>query len=161
MSGVQVEYQLGVVAEDAGPYPHPALSALVVRVVDVNSHAPRITVDAAADHHDDGDVISGPRRPEVEENRPPGTFVAHVTATDADSGRNGVVSCQLTQQVLPTELFSEQNLSQSFHLKGVRTYLEVTKTTLNFGKIRKNEEEGRGKTCDNLKFAPKQINHIV
>ena len=91
----EVEYHLSVVAEDAGPYPFPALSALVVRVVDINSHSPRITVDATSGGDDD-DVISGTSQPEVEENRPPGTFVAHVTVTDADSGRNGVVSCELT-----------------------------------------------------------------
>ena len=83
-----MEYHLSVVAEDAGPYPFPALSSLVVRVIDVNSHSPRITVDAM------NDVISGTSQPEVEENRPPGTFVAHVTVNDADSGRNGVVSCE-------------------------------------------------------------------
>jgi len=90
----EVEYHLSVVAEDAGPYPFPALCALVVRVVDVNSHSPRIAVDAMGSHDDD--VTSGAgRQPEVEENRPVGTFVAHVTVSDADSGRNGVVSCEL------------------------------------------------------------------
>ena len=90
----EVEYHLSVVAEDGGLYPFPALSALVVRVVDVNSHSPRITVDAMSGA-DDSDITSGAAgRPEVEENRPPGTFVAHVTVTDADSGRNGVVSCE-------------------------------------------------------------------
>ena len=89
----EVEYHLSVVAEDGGPYPFPALSALVVRVLDVNSHSPRITVDAMSGSDDD--VTSGTNQPEVEENRPPGTFVAHVTVTDADSGRNGVVTCEL------------------------------------------------------------------
>jgi len=94
----EVEYHLSVVAEDSGPYPLPALSAVVVRVVDVNSHSPRITVDAMSGGGRDDDVISGGvGRPEVEEDRPPGTFVGHVTVTDADSGQNGVVTCQLIE----------------------------------------------------------------
>jgi len=32
--------------------------------------------------------------------------------------------------------------------------LEVTKTTFNLGKIRKNKEKESGKTCDNYKFEP-------
>jgi len=100
----EVEYHLSVVAEDGGPYPFPALSALVVRVVDVNSHSPRITVDAMNGNGDD--VISGTSQPEVEENRSPGTFVAHVTVTDADSGRNGVVSCELASEADSEEDFS-------------------------------------------------------
>lgn len=95
----EVEYHLSVVAEDAGPYPFPALASLRVRVIDVNSHSPRITVDAmsgAGSHHDDDVISGGTGQPEVEENRPAGTFVAHVTVTDADSGRNGIVSCELS-----------------------------------------------------------------
>jgi len=95
----EVEYHLSVVAEDAGPYPFPALASLRVRVIDVNSHSPRITVDTmggASSHADDDVITGGTGQPEVEENRPAGTFVAHVTVTDADSGRNGVVSCKLS-----------------------------------------------------------------
>jgi len=100
----EVQYHLSVVAEDGGRYPLPALSALVIRVLDINSHSPRITVDAMNGNGDD--AISGTSQPEVEENRPPRTFVAHVTVTDADSGRNGIVSCELTSEGNPEEDFN-------------------------------------------------------
>ena len=31
----------------------------------------------------------------VQEDAPPGTFVAHVSVADADSGKNGLVNCTL------------------------------------------------------------------
>jgi protocadherin delta 1 len=89
-------YQLSVVAEDGGPFPTPAHAALVVKVIDVNDHSPRIAIDAPVANVDASSAGSGgATQPEVAENSPEGTFVAHVTATDADTGANGIVRCDL------------------------------------------------------------------
>ena len=45
----QPTYSLGVIAEDLGEYSVPAAAALLVTVLDVNDHAPRITVEAWSD----------------------------------------------------------------------------------------------------------------
>lgn len=89
-------YQLSVVAEDGGQFPTPAHAALVVKVIDVNDHSPRIAIDAPVANVDASSAGSGSgTQPEVAENSPEGTFVAHVTATDADTGANGIVRCDL------------------------------------------------------------------
>jgi len=73
-------------AVDGGPTALPVFSTLTVRVVDVNDNAPSIAVNA----------LTGSSVAEVREHvDPPGTFVAHVAVTDADTGQNGQTRCRL------------------------------------------------------------------
>jgi len=86
------EYHLIVTAEDAAPgTPEAHTVDVTVHVIvdDVNDNEPRIVfntlsaADAAIAH--------------VSENSVSGSFVAHVTASDADVGRNSLVSCTLIE----------------------------------------------------------------
>ena len=76
-------YLLSVTANDRGPDSLPAHTTVVVRVEDINDNAPTITVNTLTAN---GDA-------HVSENAPPGTFVAHISVADADSGPNGKFSC--------------------------------------------------------------------
>ena len=86
------EYQLIVTAADAPPgTPEAHTVDVTVHVIvdDVNDNAPQIvfnTLSAA-----DANIAH------VAENSVSGSFVAHVTASDADAGHNAAVSCQLTE----------------------------------------------------------------
>jgi len=87
---VQV-YQLTVVAQDRGPDAMPTDAAVVVRIIDVNDCPPTISVNTLASRGGVGTAVA-----EVPENLPRGTFVAHVTVADADSGKFGRVDCNIT-----------------------------------------------------------------
>jgi len=86
--------QLTVVAQDRGPDAMPTDAAVVVRIIDVNDNAPAIIVNTLASRGGGGG--GGGAVAEVPENLPAGTFVAHVTVADADSGQFGRVDCNLT-----------------------------------------------------------------
>jgi len=88
--------QLTVVAEDRGPDAMPTDAAVVIRVVDVNDNAPNIVINTLSSRDSDSGGLGGETVAEVPENMPAGTFVAHVTVTDADSGEFGRVDCNLT-----------------------------------------------------------------
>lgn len=81
-----------VTVEDAAPgTPEAHTVDVTVHVIidDVNDNAPRIvfnTLSAA-----DASIAH------VSENSASGSFVAHVTASDADVGRNALVSCVLSE----------------------------------------------------------------
>jgi len=86
------EYHVIVTAQDAAPgTPEAHTVDVTVHVIidDVNDNAPRIVfntlsaADAAIAH--------------VSENSVSGSFVAHVTASDVDIGRNALVNCTLAQ----------------------------------------------------------------
>ena len=74
-------HQLSVTAVDSGTPPLSAVASVLIRVRDVNDHAPVIAVLTPAG------VATVPEDASV------GTFVAHVTVTDADSGRNADCTC--------------------------------------------------------------------
>lgn len=80
-------YQLTVTAEDQGTDSHPVDVTVIVTVADLNDNRPKITVN----------TLTTVRAEEtlVPENAQVGTFVAHITVTDPDAGRNGTVSCRL------------------------------------------------------------------
>ena len=63
----------------------PGLAALSVVVQFVNDWAPTVEVDTLTD--------SGLAK--VSSDAPPGTFIAHISASDLDRGANGQVSCRL------------------------------------------------------------------
>lgn len=116
---LQRDYTLYVTASDRADLESDSSSSLtgmtsiIVRVVDVNDNAPDIrfnfrqravstpVVDGRQSDNDDGGDDEGGsndrRRPIfVDCDAPDGTFVAHVTVRDADSGDNGRFRCVLT-----------------------------------------------------------------
>ena len=80
-------YHLVVMARDRGPDSLPADATVIVQVQDVNDNAPKITVNTFA--------AAGTDSAEVSEDADPGTFVAHITVADPDSGVNGQFKCHL------------------------------------------------------------------
>ncbi len=78
-------YHLTVTARDRGPDSLPADATVVVRVKDINDNAPQITVN----------TLSASNLAEISEDAKQGTFVAHITVVDPDSGMNGQFNCSL------------------------------------------------------------------
>ena len=58
---------------------------VLVRVLDVNDYAPQIAVN----------ILTGGPEAHISENSASGTFVAHISVMDRDSGDNGKVECSL------------------------------------------------------------------
>lgn len=86
------DYVLAVIAEDHGENPLSSMVSVTVTVVDVNQHAPSITIEAvntvkSISDVDEVDIIEYGRS---------NSTVAVITATDADRGDNGLVTCRLT-----------------------------------------------------------------
>lgn len=75
-------YSLTVIATDLGADPTPSYARIVVVVEDRNDNPPVIRFNALA-----AEGIA-----EIEENLPIGTFVAHVSVDDVDTGANGRVN---------------------------------------------------------------------
>lgn len=63
------------------------MTKVAIRVIDVNDNAPRIVLN---DRAGDAEVT-------VEEEGTAGSFVAHISVSDADSGSNGAVQCALME----------------------------------------------------------------
>jgi len=85
---VQSVYRVTMTVSDQGS---PALSAftwLIVRVLDENDNAPRVVVSSA----------SPDKELKVSENAEPMTFIAYVSATDADMGSAGKVDCYVQER---------------------------------------------------------------
>jgi len=85
------EHVVGISASDSpshGP-PLTGYTRVVVRVLDANDHPPSVSVYSLQPGH--------PRRFSVSENAPAGTFVAHLSVSDRDSGPNALVGCLLTR----------------------------------------------------------------
>jgi hypothetical protein len=95
----ETEYSMVILAVDGGAEQLTGSQTLTVRVVDANDNRPMVTVNtlqsaaagngaglAAPGSSFDGHTV------EVAENGEPGSFVAHVSVYDADSGPGGLVS---------------------------------------------------------------------
>jgi len=83
-------YRLTVKARDRGSPPSdPANVLLTVRVVDLNDNAPSISVDT---------LSSTPGVAEIAEGSAVGSFVAHLSVFDDDSGSNGRFTCDLREE---------------------------------------------------------------
>ena len=80
-------YHLAIVAEDKGPDSLPDDATVIVRVQDINDHAPEITVNTLS--------TTGSDVAQIMEGTDVGTFVAHITVIDKDKGINGDVGCSL------------------------------------------------------------------
>ena len=79
------EYNLAVVARDRGPSALAAYTKVIVRVSDINDHAPSVRVN----------TMTGSGQAEIKEGARPGTFVAHISVSDPDGGQNGEFTCLL------------------------------------------------------------------
>lgn len=92
-------YTLSVTATDKGPNSLPAYAKVTVHVEDMNDHSPHITVNA----------LTTTGYVEVAEDAQIGTFVAHVSVQDFDSGDAGEFRCRMDsvnfdlQKLYPTE----------------------------------------------------------
>ncbi|XP_038652228.1 protocadherin-10-like [Scyliorhinus canicula] len=74
-------YELDVEAVDKGHYPMAGHAKVMVGLIDVNDNAPRIEVTS---------IYST-----VPEDAQPGTVIATISVTDADSAENGQVKCDV------------------------------------------------------------------
>ncbi len=96
-------YTLTVTAQDSNPQsPMQSSTRVVIKVLDVNDHAPIITVNYLADTETD--------HVEILEDQPQETFVAYIEVEDPDSGLGGQFYCDLenddifeVRQLYPTE----------------------------------------------------------
>jgi hypothetical protein len=120
-------YTVDVVAQDGGVQPQTAFARVVIAVEDVNDNAPVITFhtlqatgdsetanndegDKADDAEDAGGSDGAEKFAEVVENTLAGAFVAHLTATDADTGVGGQVECSVEGE--SSRLFTLQRTLQ-------------------------------------------------
>ncbi|XP_018410371.1 PREDICTED: protocadherin gamma-B7-like [Nanorana parkeri] len=85
-------YKISVEAKDGGGL--VAKCSIVVQIVDVNDNAPEILIAS----------LSTP----IPEDSVPGTLVALINVKDLDSGKNGEVTCHLTE-VFPLKLIQSSN----------------------------------------------------
>ena len=81
---------LMVIAQDRGPDSLPVDKTVTIRVRDLNDHSPQITVNTLS--------AAGTTKAFIAENSGSGSFVAHITVVDGDSGKNGQVNCTLNNQ---------------------------------------------------------------
>ena len=94
-------YHLFVTAHDQGADARTSDTTVIVRVKDINDHAPEIKVNTLS--------ASGTDSAEIGEDAALETFVAHITVVDPDSGANGRFNCSLNDdhfrlhQLYPTE----------------------------------------------------------
>ena len=87
-------YTLTVSAKDRGPSAVPTNTRVVINIIDVNDHAPRIIVNS----------LTPSGKVEVPENAEQGQFVAHLTVEDIDAGQNGLVTCKTENEHFDVEL---------------------------------------------------------
>ena len=80
-------YILAITAIDNGTPPKYSQITLIVDVLDLNDNPPTIVVNT---------LTSGDSA-EVSEHATEGTFIAFVSVSDADSGRNGIVICNINE----------------------------------------------------------------
>ena len=90
-------YYLSAVARDKGDSSLPAFTRVVVKVRDVNDHAPHITLNFLEEDQEMAQVL---------ENSDIGTFVAHVSVSDPDGGRMGEVTCSMQSPYFQLEQLS-------------------------------------------------------
>lgn len=90
-------FHLVVTARDKGADSHPAQATVVIHVRDVNDNAPQITVN----------TLTRTRNAQISESSEIGTFVAHISAKDHDSGRSGQISCSLNSDMFWLDQFAK------------------------------------------------------
>jgi len=116
-------YVLVVAADDAGSEPRSSIVRVTVNVEDVNQHPPTVTIDP----------LTQSGRAEVIENEPIGTFVAYVSAEDADRGVNGEVICNVTSEIFAMHLVHRNlyklSTAVTFDREAVDKYIAVVRCT--------------------------------
>ncbi|XP_041356869.1 protocadherin-9-like [Gigantopelta aegis] len=91
------KYQFLVEVKDFGSPSLSSQASVTVNVADANDNAPQI-------------IVSLPNTGrEVSENAALDTFIVHVSVSDADSGRNGEVSCNISDNHFKLVKFSDFN----------------------------------------------------
>ncbi|XP_043558988.1 protocadherin-10-like isoform X2 [Chiloscyllium plagiosum] len=79
-------YEIYIQAKDkGGPYAIPVHCKILVDIIDVNDNAPEVILTS----------LSSP----VMEDAMIGTVIALISVTDLDSGENGQINCEITQEV--------------------------------------------------------------
>ncbi|XP_067852676.1 protocadherin-10-like [Heptranchias perlo] len=84
-------FKIKVQAMDKGPYATPAYCDVLVKIIDVNDHAPEVTLTSLSSS--------------IGEDAPAGTAVALISAADQDDGESGQVRCHIPNN-LPFKLDS-------------------------------------------------------
>ena len=85
---VASRYILAVTASDGGVPARASQMTLIVNVLDLNDNPPVVTVN----------TLTTGEAAEVSENAALGTFIAFMSVKDEDSGRNGLVTCDINGQ---------------------------------------------------------------
>ncbi|ELU04897.1 hypothetical protein CAPTEDRAFT_218787 [Capitella teleta] len=80
-------YTLTITAQDKNPNSVPGRAKLFVEVLDLNDNSPNIKLNM-------GPQLDGHLK--VSEYAPNGTFLAHITVSDSDSGQAGKIQCFLS-----------------------------------------------------------------
>ena len=141
-------YHLFVTARDQGPDARTSDTTVIVRVKDVNDHAPQIKVNTL--------TATGTNSAEVSEDASLETFVAHITVTDPDGGRNGKFNCSLndshfqlqqmyqseykiiTRALLDREVRAEYNLAITCKDKGLEAQVSIKHIKVNVVDVNDN-----------------------
>lgn len=97
-------YELHVTAQDKDGEWLPSEAKVRVKVIDLNDNAPQVAVE----------VITLSEQVEIYEDEPEGSYLAYITANDADSGINGVFACTLDNPDFTLKLV-DQDGSQAKH----------------------------------------------
>lgn len=87
--------QFMVEVKDHGSPTQQAQAAVIVNVADVNDNAPQI------------DITLPPGGTNIAESIEVGSFIAHVSLSDKDDGRNGEISCSVANPHFRLEKFSD------------------------------------------------------
>lgn len=85
-------YSLVLIAKDCGPDQFTGYATAIINLIDVNDNKPEIIINTLSSKEEDKEED----RATVMENCEAGTFVAHVSVTDADSAENGIVECKVS-----------------------------------------------------------------
>ncbi len=107
-------YYLVVIARDSGKDSLEATATVTLRIDDVNDNVPSVRVS----------VLTPSGRAEVAESADPGTFVALVSVTDRDLGRNSEVTCSLV-----SDKFALQELQRNKYTVVTTGVLDYETTT--------------------------------
>ena len=115
-------YYLSAVARDRGDNSLPAFARVIVKLRDVNDHAPYITLNFLEEDQDIAQVL---------ENSDIGTFVAHVSVSDPDGGQMGQITCSMQSpyfqlQQLSTAVNEYKIVTRVVFDREVRGNYEVT-----------------------------------
>ncbi|XP_041357973.1 protocadherin-11 X-linked-like isoform X2 [Gigantopelta aegis] len=100
---VDKQFQFMIEARDHGTPPLPSLAAVIINIVDVNDNAPHISINLA------------PEGADIPEGMETGKFIAHVSVSDGDSGRNAQFDCRMDDDHFALEKFYD-NIDNIFKI---------------------------------------------